>query len=770
MRITSTGISRLAWVTCLLAASGTGASFAQTGNSDSTDYDTWFIEEVIVTAQRREQTLLEVPIAVSVLSADTLNNTFSNNIEDIQRLVPSVTVSGAISPTGSSVRIRGVGTNVFSVTVEPSVSLVIDGVALPRNDVGLVELADIERVEVLKGPQGTLFGKNASAGVISYTTKAPSETFAGTLRGRMTTDEDYRLDGTISNSISDTTGFRLTGFYSETADFQDNLFTGTEIGGSEAFGARGKLFFEPSSALRINLTADFYDLESNCCAIPLREAAGATILELAGGVMPGSENTTVSADRDPINTMEQWGLAAEVSWDVGAFSLTSLSSFRDWKTGGNLQDVDFFASDGGNSPVVGGTGLQQQAFQEAETISQEFRLTPLTPGRFDFVLGAFYFQNKLDRFFDRDVFLCFAPSPADAPIGSACAAPFQLDAFFTLNVDTTNIAAFGDVAYQLNDNLALIGGLRLLHDELEFQTDTSNGFVGGDTLDDTDLIGRVGFRYDLADQMTSFLTYSRGYKSGAFDATLGITDAVLAGGPVDPETSDAFELGLRGDPFGNGKLFVDVNLFHNSYEDFHVQAFDPDNAGAAALQNAGETVTRGVEVSALWTPNGSFTLNAGAQYLDAVFEDFVGAACFSGQTEAQGCITDVNGRQFQDVSGQTVPNAPEWKLSLTPRYEVGLGSGARLFWQSVISYQSEVQFSSSQDPNTIQDDYSLVDLSAGYIAPDERFRLSIFGRNVFDEFYTNSIAGTFLNDPGGYFHIVPRGAERVIGAELEVNF
>lgn len=725
------------------------------------------LDRIVVTAQKREQSLLDVPVAVSVLGADTLESTFSTNMEDIQRLAPSVTVAGNLAPTQSSVRIRGVGTNVFSVTVEPSVSFVVDGIALPRNDAGLVELADIERVEILKGPQGTLFGKNASAGVISYTTRDPSAELEGNIRLRATTDGDVRADATFSDSLGEGAGFRLTGFYSENADYVHNIYTDTEAGGGTAFGGRAKLVLEPADDLTIKISADYFDAEYICCSLPLRSNKAEKILTLAGPVRPGPENTRYSSDYDPVNTTSQLGASVEAAWTLGALQLTSLTGYRDWETGGNLNEGDFFASSGTNTPVIGAVGLQQQAYQEAQTLSQEVRIAPVDPGRLDFVAGAFYYKNQLGRFFDRNTQICFG---ASAPVGGPCPVPVRLDSFFTLNVDTENYALFGDASYALTDRLSLIGGLRALHDELAFETNTSSGFSGGDVLKDTAVIGRLGVQYDLTERLTSFATYSKGYKSGAYDATIAINSAVLDGGPVDPETSDAFEIGLRGSLPGMDSLFVDVSAFYNSYKDFHAQSFDSSGAGGSKLLNAGETTTSGVEFSATWEPDDHFSLLANLIYLDAEFAEFDGVGCYPGQTLAQGCTPRPGGRSLQDVSGGQLPNAPEWKYVVLPRYEWQTGSGSAYFVQAMASYQGKVLYNINQDPLEAQDGYTLVDLSAGYVAPDDRYAFTVFMKNALDEFHVSAVGATFLNDPGGYYHIVPRGASRITGAELSVRF
>jgi iron complex outermembrane receptor protein len=742
----------------------TSMAIAQTEDSSTSEGQSMILENIIVTAQRREQSLLDVPVAVSVVDAGVLEASFISNLEDLQRMVPSITISGSLSPTESSVRLRGVGTNVFSVTVEPSVSFVVDGVPLPRNDAGLVEFADIERVEVLKGPQGTLFGKNASAGVISYTTKGPSETFTGLVKLRGTADQDFRFDGSVSDTLSNGVGYRFSGFYSETADYLKNVYTGTESSGNEAFGFRGKLRFDVSDKFSLQVSADYYDVESSCCSLPLRSNAGPNILNLAVGVEPGLENTGYSSDFNPVNTTSQHGVSVTAEWELENHNLVSVTSYRDWETGGDLNDTDFFASDGANAPVLGGVGLQQQAYQEAQTFSQEIRLSPLSSERFDYVVGAFYFKNDLGRFFDRNTQLCFAPGP------NGCGFPVLLDSFFTLNVDTENYAVFGDGSYSLNDSLSLIGGIRVLRDILTFDTNTSAGFEGGDTLKDTDTIGRLGLQYRLSDSLSSYLTFSKGYKSGAYDATIAINSDVLEGGPVAPETSDAIEIGIRGVFESLPELFFDLSAFQNTYNDFHVQSFDTSGAGGSKLQNAGETETKGIELAVSWAPSDEFSLSMNALYLDAKFTDFDGVGCYLGQTLAQGCTPRPGGNTLQDVSGSTLPNAPELKLSVLPRYETQLSSGRTVFAQALVSYQSEVKYNINQDPRAFQKGYTLVDLSAGFKTKDDRYLVTIFAKNVFDKFHTSSVGAMFLNDPGGYYHIVPRSVFQYVGVELAANF
>ena len=726
-----------------------------------------FGSTIVVTAQLREQTLLDVPVPVSVVSGEVIQDGFLDTAADLQRIVPSLTIAntGDGGPADSRVRIRGVGTNVFSGTVEPSVSIVIDGVPLPRNEAGIVDFIDIQRVEVLKGPQGTLFGKNASAGVVSYTTKAPTEELEGQFRARGTLDGDYRLDGTISTGIAENLAIRLTASYNEVADYQTNVFTGNEAGGTQSLGLRGKLRFD-NGPVAFELTGDYFDQESNCCALAITDFAGTNLPILAAGVTASSTNRDFSADTEPFNTNQTWGISGKFDFEAGNVVLTSITSWREWDYGGDLQDIDFFGTLNSRA-VVGGTGLQQRGFQSAETFTQELRVSPLAPTDVDFVAGLFFYNNNFSRFFDRDIQLCFAPA---TPVGANCAAPFAINQFFTLDVRSTNIAAFGDVSYNVTDSLKLIGGLRVFVDELKFSTDTFSGFEASDRNTDTALTGRVGFQYDLSPDLTSYFTYSRGYKSGAFDVTLGVNAAALAGGAIRPEDVDAFEFGIRGGFESLPGFFFDLSLFNNSYSDFQVQAFDPEAGGTTRLINAGETVTRGGELTLSWSDDSGFSLLATAAYLDAYYGDFAGNACYFGQTAEQGCQTSPGGVRFQNSSGQRLPVAPEWKFSVLPRHEFELNSGGSIFGQVLASYQSKINFSSDGDPRTVQPGYALVDLSVGYMSPDEKLGLTLYMKNAFDQFYRGIVVANFINDPGGLSQVVPRNAERIIGAELSVQF
>jgi iron complex outermembrane receptor protein len=201
-----------------------------------------------------------------------------------------------------------------------------------------------------------------------------------------------------------------------------------------------------------------------------------------------------------------------------------------------------------------------------------------------------------------------------------------------------------------------------------------------------------------------------------------------------------------------------------------VQSFDASGAGGSRLQNAGETTTAGIEMNATWEPTDNFSLVASALFLEAEFKEFDGVGCYPGQTLAQGCTPRTGGRSLQDVSGGTLPNAPRWKFNVLPRYETSLKKGGSVFVQALASFQDEVIYNINQDPNAAQDAYTLVDLSAGYKTDDGRYTLTFFVKNALDEFYVSTVDSTFLNDPGGYYQIVPRGARRMGGAELSINF
>ncbi|MGI9428774.1 MAG: TonB-dependent receptor, partial [Bythopirellula sp.] len=284
------------------------------------------LDEIVVTAQKREQSLQEVPLAVSAFSGEFLESLQLFSTDDLSQVTPTITVLGAATSQNQVLRIRGIGTQSFGAAVEPSVSLVIDGVVLARQSQGFQDLLDIERIEVLRGPQSTLFGKNASAGVIHFISRRPSEEFEATGEVTVAEEGEYRIGASVSGPLSATSGYRLTGYYRDIGAYFDNAFDGSGTNSKEHWGFRGKLEFEPADELSILFSADYKKEDDNCCQPAVAQTFGPTAAEYESVVAPAvvsKDSTSVNVDAPVFNKTDDWGVSVQVDYDLEWATLTS---------------------------------------------------------------------------------------------------------------------------------------------------------------------------------------------------------------------------------------------------------------------------------------------------------------------------------------------------------------------------------------------------------------------------------------------------------------
>lgn len=788
-----TGSALLAFI-----ASGVLAlpSAAQAGDDAEADNDRR-LGTITVTATKREASLQDVPVAVTALSGELLENAGVGSVDSLSTIAPSVTFTQSTNDQNNSVRIRGIGTSVFSVGVEPSVSIVVDDVVMARQGQGFQDLVDIERVEVLRGPQSTLFGKNASAGVISVTTAAPTDTFTGRIQGTIAEGEEYSLGGTLSGPLSDTVSGRLTGYVKERGGHIENVFDDRDFNGYENWGARGKLLFEPNEALDITLIAEYRNTEQDCCIYVRsssdRFAGQAGFDALLAPAVASEENTQVNVNAPTFNNSDQYGasIKAEYEFDSG-LTFTSISATRGWDFENNL-DADGFSNE---NPVPGSGFLTfdlNSGTTEVTQFSQEFRLTSPQGETFDYVVGAYGFFLDLDRTFQRRLESVFPTPGGLIPIG--------LSGSFESNVANTNLAVFGSGNWYVTDNTTIFGGLRLINEELEYDVDRSpaDTVVAGDfplpgifgspvnvdeSVDDSVVTGEIGVRRNFAENVQGYARYARGYKGRAVDASFGAPSNVE---PIEAEVSDAFELGLKS-TLANGNLILNIAAFHTEYEDFQEQAtvLLPDNTGIinaeARLTNVGSVTTSGIEIETIATPTDTITLQAGLSFTDASIDEFANASCYFGQTAAQGCVpitvndggtpgdpSDDTTVNLQDLSGGDLPNAPDWRFTGSVRKDIPLAMSFDGFVQVSGRWQSDVNFSLNGDPVSVQDSFGIVNLALGITDDDGRYTASVFVNNLFDEFYATNRFTDFLYN-GVINTYVPRDFERYVGAKLSVDF
>lgn len=745
------------------------------------------LEEVIVTARKREQSLQDVSLAVTALPDSLLRDSLIGSSEELSNLVPSLNLNKGGNARSTSFSIRGIGTTSFSSGIESSVSTLLDGVVMGQSGMAFAQLVDIQRVEVLRGPQGTLFGKNASGGLVHFITRDPSEEFEAEVQLFATEDEEYRSSFTVSNSLSDSLAFRLTGFLNKDEGWIENVFNGDTVNGSDEWGLRGKLLWNPTDVLQLKWTSDASERDSHCCTAvfrdldpfpqnpPNNQARVGGLLELMEPVVPGHENNRANLDGDLTNDTKASGHSLEINWDIGEHTLTSITAYRDWEQNAR-GDNDFLPTE-----IL---GFRQGGLSEQEQFSQELRLSSSADQFISYVVGLYYLDQTVDRRFDRSFDLT----------GSN-----RIEAVADFTVDSLNYAVFGEATIKLSDRWRIIAGVRWTYDELEFDFERVGATLGANPepffsrdTDEDDVSGKLVLEWDATESALLYASYVQGYKGPAFNVGFGSrpdnTD------PVDPEVSDAYEIGFKSSWFDN-RLVLNIAAFYTEYTDFQASSsqFLPvldengnsvdenmdgrdDGVFSFILSNVGEVETRGVEIDFTARPMENLTLFGGLAYIKAEIKEFKGGPCSFGQSFRgvgyQGQASCGLSPAVQDLGGGDLPESPDWRFTLAANYLIPLADlPFDLAVKGNYRYQDEIQFLIEQDEYTTEDSYGILDLSLVLEDKSEHYTLTAFVKNVTDEWYVSSIAaGADIFTPNGYVHQLPRYAERTLGLEARYRW
>ncbi len=750
-------------------------AFALLPGANPTVAQQGYLEEVIVTATKREESLQDVSIAVTALTAADLLSNQIHSSEDLATLVPSLNVQKGSNNRQTSFNIRGIGTQSFSTAAEPSVSTMVDGVVMGRSLGAFMQLLDLERVEVLRGPQGTLFGKNSTAGVVHLITQNPSDEFSvDTLLG-VEQGQAYRAGFNVSGPINDTFGYRVSGFGSTTEGWIDNVAGGEDLNNRDEWSGRAKFRWNASDDLELLWSSDYARMDCNCTVNTLRSAnpdpginigALQAALDEIAPVMPGPENTSVNLNGLNASDQELWGHSLTANWSVGDFLVTSITAYR---------EASIAALTDNDSRPTSPLGFFQTGATDQEQFTQELRLASPADGRLNYILGLFYFDQTVARQFTRQF-----QFPGQQP-GTGIS---------TFSVDTTNWAAFGQATYNFTDSWRLTAGLRFTDDQLDFIfARTREGFPVGvpapigatpGGTDEDDLSGKLSLEWTPFDDGLAYLNFTQGYKGPAYDVTFGTDPTTLM--PVNPETSDSWELGFKSVLFDR-RLRLNVALFHSTYEDFQGQAFfDPDGdpncpadnpgcdpedePGSFALVNAGEVQTEGIEIDFVAMPTPNLRISGGLAVIDAEIVSYPGGNCSFGQTGRGECP---NGDQ--DLSGGEMPFSPDWKASVSAQYTIETDSLFDVVLQTTVRAQDDVLFDLAQDVNSRIDGYEIVDVAVKLVSQDEQWSANLYVKNVFDEFYVTAIGSLpsffFQN---AYVQSVPKHAERTVGVDFRFRF
>ena len=745
--------------------------------------------DIVVTAQKRSERLQKIPLAVSVVSGDALTAQGKPSIESAAQLVPSLNFQKSGTTLNQSIFLRGVGTASFSIAGEPSVSTVVDGVVFARSGEAFSDLVDIAQLEVLRGPQGTLFGKNASAGVINITTKQPTRTGGGTAEASYFTGGEFRTRASINLPLGGDLLSRFTGFYGSYRGNIRNVTTGDKVNGYRHYGARAQIAYRPAGGVQLAFIADYHHNNDDCCAevigtgplnalgIPPRDSAGNLIPSLAINALPtprGDETRAVAQNLITRTRETGYGFSLQADVPVGTNTLTSISSYRKWNNT-EIRDGDFLPA-----AYVGFNQLHDNGPQHSNTVTQEIRLTSPASQFLSYVLGGYYSRAKAERVFTRNDIVCSlatgAPIGVLTPCGSANANPSTFPSA-TADFGSTfkNLALFGQATANLSPTFRLIGGLRYSHDSLAVFHSRTTTLAGPGiqpsfpvtttgtgqpatiftaSQKKSNISGKAAAQYDFNPNVTGYVSYTRGYKGPAYNVFFNLN--VTGTNAIAAETSNSYEVGLK-NTLADGRLTLNFDAFYAKYSNF--QANNPDVVSGVVVTrftNAGDVSTRGVEADLSWRPVRNLNINGGIAYTNAHVDRF------NQPTPSSAVIPP----------GTQLGFSPKWKGSLAIDYRWRTDGPVDLFFGANGNYQSSqlALFAASDVQRrlgTIKG-YGIVNLSAGVGDHADRFRLTAQVRNLFDQSYAAAIQNG--GPSGSYRYQIPRDADRYYGITGRVNF
>lgn len=753
----------------IAVASFASVSHAQAGAADpastpaTDEQDQFNSGDIIVTAQKREQNLQDVPLAVQALGAAQLESNSVRAFTDLNRVAPSLVVRPDTNPVNASVSIRGIGTFAFAVAVEPSVAVVLDDVPLTFQARAFADLSDVERIEVLRGPQSTLYGKSASAGLINIVTPKPSSSLTGRVAALVTTDDEYQVQAMLSGPIGSTLGFRSTINYNKFEGNARNVFDGSKLNGRRIFSTRNKLQWEPSSDLTFWVGLDYINGRTTS-ALPIVKADPTALLRgiaayplsvFAPGITVGPENREVSNDFPFLTRYEDFAQSGHINWDIGSATLISVTSHNDF----SLRD----GGDGDNSALA---AIDNRAGGEftSEQLTQELRLVSNGKTQFRYTLGIFYSNVDYSRDFIRG--------------------PVFSNASWHATAESTMKSIFGQLEFDVLPTTTLIAGGRYSNEVVKYSfldrrvLAPAQNLFSGRASDDFGTY-KLGLQHRFTDDISGFLTYATGYKGQTFDLTTGFGAVRASFGPIKPETSKDWELGLR-TQFLDRRLTFNLTLFNSRYQNFQAQGLEsfPDGTINFRLANVGKLRTRGIELETTARPTPDLSISGSIAYVDAIITEYPDAQCYPNQPTVVVTGTPPSGfcggtPTRQDLAGFRPAQAPEWKLNVGFDWSHGLGNGPlRLATNGAYTYQSKVNYNLNQNPNTAQKGYGIANLSIGIREEDRRWEVMAFVNNLFNTHYYENIAdssGTY----GGKSVVqayIPRDFQRYFGIRAAYNF
>ncbi|WP_158084651.1 TonB-dependent receptor [Henriciella pelagia] len=681
--------------------------------------------QVVVTAQRREETAQNVPVSLTAVSGAELEAKAVTDLDELSQGIVGISYDNTSIAT-PELYIRGVGTNRRDIGSDPSSAVYVDDIYQPRFSNVLSGLVDLERVEVLRGPQGTLFGRNTIGGAISATTSAPSDEFEGRIYGTVGNKEHIAGGGSLSGPLSDRVRARLSGGYADEEGFMFDNVSGKD-NGVRTYSVRGKIEFDLTDSLLFRLGANYTDTNQGGTFLH----AANTPLFIASPFVP--QATALDGDRyrgdyslPGENDLQHQQIDARLIWSGDAVTATAITSWIGFEQTAT-QDLDATAFD-----IVTYEGVT-----DTDTYSAELRLASNDGGgatfgdRLSWVAGIYYFNDKGDEgatfTTGTDSIVSFlAANPTQTPPFS----PGVLRKADQTNqtTDMTSVAVYGQGTLSLTDYLSLTLGARYTEDDRDYTHTSINGLPGvplpvvpqsfslPGNLKSNSFDPKVGLEFRPVDDVMFYTSYSEGFKSGAVQSTA--TTIQIAGRSADPETVKAYEVGMKSEFFSN-RFRLNIAAFQNEFEDLQVRrvVVFPGGFSSAIIENAASSTIKGLEIETSAVLSPELQINASYAYLDASYDSYV-----------------VDANAGIDFSGNDLVRTPHHRYNLETIYTKAFGE-AELQLRAAYNYIGEFYYQPANLPRDLEESHGLISASAQYTFPNGTTSIQLWGRNLGNEEY-----------------------------------
>jgi iron complex outermembrane receptor protein len=757
------------WRVALLAGAGLAALSSGTASAQ--------IEEIIVTAQKREQGIQSVPISISAITGDQLEAMGVDDLSEMAFHIPNFDYKQSGQLINARIGIRGVA-SVGNSGFESSVGVFLDEAYVPRPGSTIGALYDVRAVEVLRGPQGTLFGRNTSMGAMSIRTNEPTSEGEGGLRTSVSDIDGTAISGYVSGPLTERMAGRFAFNIRDKDGWVTNTFEGEDELARRDDAMRARINLDVSDSFTLKLIADYQEIEYHGNLIDL----------LPGSVTPGFDAAFTSifgetldyadAFDDRIHQVHsdaskntQFGLNLNATWDVGDHTITSITSHRDWEDDGKGEDVVRLPAD----------ILSRDRLTTTDNFSQELRISSPTGGDVEYIAGVYYYTEEYntDTIYYLGDDLCNDLWPLLAPpLVAACNAPIEDDVVDAFHQDLKSYAVFVSGTFHVDENISLTGGLRWSRDEKDgsFERVRNNigalpiaatatlttslpGGVDAAELSNEKLTWSLNASYDLNDDVMVFATASTGFKSGGINSE---AQANTLPRTFDPEDTQNYEIGIKS-MLLDRRLMVNATLYQTDLDDFQERTF---TGLGFIVGNAGSLRVRGLELDFNAKPNDKLDLNGSLAWLDSEFTDFTGAP-------------GLPAGPAQDLTGERRQGSPEFTYSFGGQYTDDFGSGdLEWFVRADHQYTGETLLASNLNPQSNQPGYGLTNFRLGIGSRDGNWRLTGYVANAFDTGYCtyiyNQVFGGTMGGVSGANNTsvqrCVRGMPKSAGVELSLKF